>query len=41
MCKCFLQISSINRAVFIALSFCYGAVTISCEENNLMVVGGT
>jgi len=25
MCKCFLQVSSINRAVFIALSFCYGA----------------
>jgi len=25
MSKCFLQISSISRAVFIVLSFCYGA----------------
>ena len=25
MWKCFLQVSSINKAVFIALSFCYGA----------------
>jgi len=25
MCKCFLQVSSINGAVFIVLSFCYGA----------------
>jgi hypothetical protein len=41
MCKCFLQVSSINRAMFIALSFHYGAVTINCEENNGMAVGGT
>jgi hypothetical protein len=25
MCKCFLQVSSINRQVFIILSFGYGA----------------